>query len=271
MKEQSLQKRLSFLWLSVLLVLTLLELIYQKSIIDRADNVFASPSLEFWFGTDALGRDLFWRIVAASMNSLLIGISGLLFAVVIAFVWGGVAGWFQGWVDRFFMRLSEVLLALPGFLLAAIFIFWAQQFKYFQFNSLLLIVLALGLAQWMTLARVLRAQVIGVKVEKFIEAAHALGAKDFHIFIRHIMPHVSSTWLVFILLQLPSFLMFEGFLSFVGIGVQAPEASWGLLMQEGWRYLATYPHLVLGPSLFLFLTVYSIYQVAPQNKIRELQ
>lgn len=231
------------------------------------DRILESPGRDYWFGTDSLGRDIFARLVTGTKVSLAVGLFGSLLSVSLGVLMGSLAGWFGGWADRALMRGTDVLLAVPSFALVAVLTLSFQSFLPGGVTGAVLgLILGIGFTHWMNVARVTRALVQQTKVSPFIEAARALGAKDLHIVVRHVFPNISSHLFVLFGLQLPANLLYESFMSFIGIGVQSPQTSWGLLVQEGWKSLSTFPHLILFPALVLFLTVWSLHKVGDRRR-----
>ncbi len=206
------------------------------------------PSAAHWFGTDELGRDAFARVVYGGRISLLVGLVGTLVSLVIGVSWGAVAGYAGGKLDELMMRVVDVLYALPNiFLVILLLVFFSR--------SLLMLFVALGLVQWLTMARIVRGQVLSLKHQTFVEAARALGATDRSIIFRHIVPNTLGPVIVYTTLTVPAVILQEAFLSFLGLGVQPPAASWGTLVSDGARVLALFPWLVLFPGLALSLTL----------------
>ena len=206
------------------------------------------PTFSHWFGTDELGRDLFARVLHGGRISMLVGLVGTLVSLLIGVTWGAVAGYVGGRTDDLMMRVVDVLYALPYiFLVILLLVFFSK--------SLLMLFVALGLVQWLTMARIVRGQVLSLKHQTFVEAARALGASDLAIVFRHIVPNTLGPVIVYTTLTVPAVILQEAFLSFLGLGVQPPDASWGVLVSEGAGMLAFFPWLVIFPGLALSLTL----------------
>jgi oligopeptide transport system permease protein len=207
------------------------------------------PSVAHWFGTDELGRDLFARVIHGGRISLLVGLVGTLVSLLIGVSYGAVAGYRGGKLDEFMMRVVDVLYSLPYiFLVILLLVFFSR--------SILMLFVALGLVQWLTMARIVRGQVLSLKNQNFVEAARALGAGDGAIIFRHIVPNTLGPVIVYTTLTVPAVILQEAFLSFLGLGVQPPDASWGTLVSDGARLLALFPWLALFPGLALSSTLF---------------
>jgi len=206
------------------------------------------PSLAHWFGTDELGRDLFVRVLYGGRISMLVGLVGTAVSLLIGVTWGAVAGYVGGRTDDLMMRVVDVLYALPYiFLVILLLVFFSK--------SLIMLFVALGLVQWLTMARIVRGQVLSLKNQTFVEAARALGASDGAIVFRHIVPNTLGPVIVYTTLTVPAVILQEAFLSFLGLGVQPPDASWGTLVSDGAKLLALFPWLVSFPGLAMSLTL----------------
>jgi oligopeptide transport system permease protein len=206
------------------------------------------PSPAHWFGTDELGRDAFARVLWGGRISLLIGFVGTLVSLVIGVTYGAVAGYKGGRTDEAMMRAVDVLYSLPYiFLVILLLVFFSK--------SIVMLFVALGLVQWLTMARIVRGQVLSLKTQTFVEAARALGASDLGIIFRHIVPNTLGPVIVYATLTVPAVILQEAFLSFLGLGVQPPAASWGTLVSDGARVLALFPWLVVFPGAALSLTL----------------
>ena len=206
------------------------------------------PSPAHWFGTDELGRDTLARVLHGGRISLLVGLVGTLVSLLIGVTWGAIAGYRGGTLDEIMMRVVDVLYSLPYiFLVILLLVFFSR--------SLVMLFVALGLVQWLTMARIVRGQVLSLRNQTFVEAARALGADDRNIIFRHIVPNTLGPVIVYTTLTVPAVILQEAFLSFLGLGVQPPAASWGTLVSDGAKVLALFPWLVIFPGVALSLTL----------------
>jgi len=207
------------------------------------------PSVTHWFGTDELGRDTFARVIHGGRISLMVGLVATLVSLIIGVSWGAVAGYRGGKTDEIMMRIVDILYSLPYiFLVILLLVFFSR--------SIIMLFVALGLVQWLTMARIVRGQVLSLKQQTFVEAARALGATDAAIIFRHIVPNTLGPVIVYTTLTVPAIILQEAFLSFLGLGVQPPDASWGTLVSDGARVLALFPWLVIFPGMALSLTLF---------------
>ena len=213
------------------------------------ENISTPPSALHWFGTDENGRDLFTRILYGGQVSLMVGIVATLVSLVIGVVWGAVAGFFGGRVDAIMMRTVDILYSLP-------YMFFVILLVVFFGRNILLIFIALGAVQWLDMARIVRGQTLSLKRKEFIEAAHASGVSTFNIIRRHIIPNTLGPVVIYITLTVPSVILTESFISFLGLGVQEPQTSWGVLIAEGARVMETAPWSLIYPAIFLGVTLF---------------
>lgn len=222
------------------------------------DRVFATPSVQHWLGTDGLGRDLLSRLIYGARVSMAVGIITALVSLLIGTVVGAIAGWFGGYVDSAIMRFVDILDSIPPLVL---FILVKLVFESFdiianpELKALSGMLLALSVVSWVSLARVVRGQVLQVKQMTYVEAARSMGASGFRIVGQHIMPNIVGPIIVLLTFQIPSNILYESFLSFLGLGLQPPYSSWGVLANDGWRSLSTYPHLMISPSIAIFMAM----------------
>ncbi|MGH9904761.1 MAG: ABC transporter permease [Pyrinomonadaceae bacterium] len=206
------------------------------------------PSADHWFGTDELGRDIFSRVVYGTRISMLVGFSVVLISSSFGLLIGSLAGYFGGWFDEILMRLVDILLAFPGILLAiALVAFWGPGLE-----KLILALVAVG---WVGYARLVRGQLLKVKELDFVKAARSLGASDFRIIVRHLIPNIIQPILVQASIGMAGAILAEASLSFLGLGVPPPLSSWGAMLNDGRSHLFDAPHLVVFPGLTTMLAV----------------
>ena len=209
------------------------------------------PSAAHWLGTDIFGRDLLTQIMYGGRISLAVGFVATAVALLIGVSWGAIAGYVGGRVDAVMMRLVDILYALP------FMIFIVLLMVVFGRNMLLLF-LAIGAVEWLTMARIMRSQVQSLRQQKFVEAAISLGLSPATIIRRHVIPNALGPIIVYTTLTIPSVMLLEAFLSFLGLGIQPPQTSWGLLISYGAETMEEYPWLLLFPGLALTLTLFSL-------------
>lgn len=209
------------------------------------------PSAEHWLGTDIFGRDLLTQIMFGGRISLAVGFVATAVALVIGVTWGAVAGYMGGRVDAVMMRLVDILYALPFmiFIVLLMVVFG---------RNLLLLFLAIGAVEWLTMARIMRGQVQSLRQQEFVEAAISLGLSPATIVRRHLVPNALGPIIVYTTLTIPSVMLLEAFLSFLGLGVQPPATSWGLLISYGAETMEEYPWLLIFPGAALTLTLFSL-------------
>ncbi|WP_331346831.1 ABC transporter permease [Cellvibrio sp. UBA7661] len=211
----------------------------------------SAPSMQHWLGTDILGRDQLTRIMYGSQISLAVGFIATAVALTIGVLWGAIAGFVGGRVDALMMRTVDALYALPFtiFIILLTVVFG---------SSLLLLFLAIGAVEWLTMARIVRGQVLMIKKQEFVEAAVSMGLSPWRIISRHLIPNVLGPVIVYTTLTIPSVILLESFLSFLGLGVQPPASSWGSLISTGVETMEEYPWLLLFPGLVLTVTLFSL-------------
>lgn len=228
------------------------------------EHILVAPGTGYWFGADSLGRDLFSRVLLGGRVSILVGVLCSLLSLVFGFSYGAVAGWCEGIVDSVLMRFCDILMAIPSFILVSVLCLSMQlllPIEDIHVKAIFSLCLGISITHWMSMARVTRGMVLELKRKPFIEAAIALGGTRTHIMLRHILPNMLSTLLILLAMQIPTNILYESFMSFIGLGVHPPYTSWGILVREGWKTLSSFPHLILFPSLILFLTVWSFHVV----------
>jgi peptide/nickel transport system permease protein len=209
------------------------------------------PSAAHWFGSDELGRDILSRIIYGARISMLVGSCVVLTSLGLGLVIGSIAGYYGGRVDRFVnVVLMNAFLSFPGILLAIAFVA-------FRGPGILNLVLALSLGGWVGYARLVRGQVLAAREKEFVEAARALGASDLRVIVRHILPNIIQPVIVQSAIGMAGAILAEATMSFLGLGVPPPTASWGTMLNDGRAHLFDAPHLVLFPALAVMLAVLS--------------
>jgi len=206
------------------------------------------PSGDHWFGTDSLGRDLFIRVLYGARISLSIGIVASLINLTIGVIYGGIAGLLGGRVDRIMMNLVDILYGIPMLLYVILLMVVLQP-------GLTNIFIALGIAYWLGMARIVRGQILSLKEQEYVLAARTLGASNWQILYRHLIPNSMGPIIITMTLAIPEAIFTEAFLSFIGLGVAAPMASWGVLSSEGVTSLRSYPFQLFFPAMAISMTM----------------
>ncbi|MCI5107336.1 MAG: ABC transporter permease [Pseudomonadales bacterium] len=211
----------------------------------------SAPSAAHWLGTDTFGRDLLTRIVYGGRVSLMVGFIATAVALLVGVSYGAIAGYVGGRVDAIMMRLVDIFYALPFmiFIILLMVVFG---------RNLFLLFLAIGAVEWLTMARIVRGQVQSLRQQEFVEAAISLGLPPTAIIFRHVIPNVLGPVVVYTTLTIPQVMLLEAFLSFLGLGIQPPMSSWGLLISYGVESMEEYPWLLIFPGLALSLTLFSL-------------
>jgi len=215
------------------------------------DRVQLPPTLENWhiFGTDAQGRDLFARTLVGLRMSLMVGVVATMVSLAIGVMWGATAGFIGGRVDQIMMRIVDILYAIP-------FIFFVIILMVVFGRNIILIFVAIGAVEWLTMARIVRGQTIALRGMEFVEAAHAAGVGQLSIIRRHIVPNVLGPVVVYVTLTIPVVILAESFLSFLGLGVQEPLTSLGNLIANGARDMEIAPWTLYVPAATMMLTLF---------------
>jgi len=209
------------------------------------------PSSAHWLGTDTFGRDMLTRVVYGGRVSLAVGIIATAVALLVGVTYGACAGYLGGRVDAVMMRLVDIFYALPFmiFIILLMVVFG---------RNLLLLFLAIGAVEWLTMARIVRGQVQSVRQQEYVEAAISLGLSPATIIFKHVIPNVLGPIIVYATLTIPQVMLLEAFLSFLGLGIQPPMSSWGLLISYGVETMEEYPWLLIYPGLALALTLFAL-------------
>jgi oligopeptide transport system permease protein len=211
----------------------------------------APPSRVHWLGTDPLGRDLLARLLYGGRISLMVGILATAVSLTIGVLYGAISGFAGGKLDMVLMRSVDILYALPfTIFVILLMVFFGQ--------NIILLFVAIGAVQWLTMARIVRGQVMSLKHQEFVEAARALGLRRRRILLRHILPNLLGPIIVYATLTVPEVMLLEAFLSFLGLGVQPPQSSWGVLIKEGAEVMEEYPWLLTYPALAMALTLFAL-------------
>jgi oligopeptide transport system permease protein len=210
------------------------------------------PSWSHWFGTDTLGRDMLVRVMIGGRIALLVALVTTSIALVIGVTYGAIAAYAGGRIDNVMMRIVDTLYGLPTI------VFIIVVMATFNTHSLLALFALIGAISWLTMARIVRGQVLSIRHREFVEAARALGVSPARIVARHIVPNTLGPVIVYATLALPQVMLTEAFLSFLGLGVQAPLASWGTLVTEGSSQIVVYPWMLVYPGIIMAITVMSL-------------
>jgi oligopeptide transport system permease protein len=209
------------------------------------------PGVQHWLGTDTLGRDLFVRILYGGRVSMSVGFCATAVALTIGVFYGAISGFLGGKIDMLMMRVVDIIFALPfTVFVILLMVFFGRKF--------VLLFVAIGAVQWLTMARIVRGQVLSLRHQEFIEAAEALGLSKPRIIFRHMIPNALGPIIVYATLTVPAVMLLEAFLSFLGLGVQPPMSSWGVLIKEGAEVMEEFPWLLIFPGFVLAITLFSL-------------
>src|SRR5690554_3199748 len=211
------------------------------------------PSAEHWFGTDGLGRDLFTTVLYGARISLSIGFVASL-VTIFGMLYGGISGFAGGWLDNAMMRFVDIMYSIPFLLWVILMMVYLKEILP-QNAGLISMYLALGLVYWLPMARIVRGQILSLKEQEFVLAAYTIGASKKRILMRHLIPNCMGPVIVTATLTIPQAIFTEAFLSFIGLGVSAPRASWGMLASDALVSLKSFPHLLFFPSAAICITL----------------
>lgn len=247
------QNKLALVGLGIIVVMIILAIVgpvFSSYTYAEQDLMAANqgPSSAHWFGTDTLGRDLYTRVMYGARISLTIGFVAALINLVIGVIYGGVSGFFGGKVDRVMMGIVDILYGIPLLLYVILLMVVLEP-------GLTSIFIALGIAYWLTMARIVRSQIIKIKKEEYVIAAQSMGIPSWRILWRHILPNCAGPIIITMTLAIPEAIFTEAFLSFIGLGVSAPMASWGVLAAEGINSMRSYPFQLIFPALAISITM----------------
>ncbi|MGL4000627.1 oligopeptide ABC transporter permease OppC [Pantoea eucalypti] len=255
-RRRFIHNRAALISLLVLLVITLFvifaPMLAHFNYDDTDWSMMSSPpdtTSGHWFGTDSSGRDILVRVAIGGRISLMVGVASALIAVIVGTLYGSIAGYLGGKTDSVMMRILEILNSFP-------FMFFVILLVTFFGRNILLIFAAIGMVSWLDMARIVRGQTLSLKRKEFIEAAHVGGVSTWKIVVRHIVPNVLGVVVVYASLLVPSMILFESFLSFLGLGTQEPLSSWGALLSDGANSMEVSPWLLLYPAGFLVVTLF---------------
>ncbi|MEK9199937.1 ABC transporter permease [Ureibacillus sp. FSL E2-3493] len=252
------QNKLAIFGLIALVVITLLAIFVPifspYSYREQLGIYNAAPSAAHWFGTDDLGRDIFVRVWQGARISLFIGITAAIIDLIIGVLWGSISGLAGGRLDNIMMRIADVLSAVPYLLVVIILLVVLQP-------GLLPMIIALSITGWINMARIVRGEVLSIKNQEYVLAARTLGANTGHLIMRHLVPNALGAILVTMTLTIPSAIFTESFLSYLGLGVPAPMASWGTMASEGNKALTSALWRLFFPAFFISLTIFAFNAV----------
>ncbi len=221
-------------------------------------KILLPPNTEHLLGTDSVGRDLLSRLIYGGRVSMVVGIFTAFISLFLGVLYGSLSGWVGGRTDAIMMRAIDILYSIPTLvllILVKVVFDSSGMIDHSGLRSLMAILVALSLVSWVTLARVVRGQVLQVKETLYVEAARSIGSRGIRILWHHVFPNILGPIIVLLTFQIPTNILFESFLSFLGLGLQPPYSSWGVLAGEGWKTLRFYPHLMIAPGVALFFTM----------------
>lgn len=264
---------ISLVFLAALLLVVLAWPIIEPYSYDTvSDRQFEPPSVQHWFGTDVHGRDLLTRVFSGARISLLVGVVGAFVAFLIGVTWGAVAGYVGGRWDNLMMRIVDILYSLPSILFVIVLVATFNEplrsnlTRYFGstagiYAPMIFLFVGLGAVSWLTMARIVRGQVLSLRTRQFVDASRSLGASHARILWHHVLPNIYGVVIVYLTLTVPAIILYESFLSFLGLGIQPPMASWGTLIAEGAGQInpiRVYWWLLVFPCVTLIVTLLAL-------------
>ncbi|MCW6679871.1 ABC transporter permease [Aerococcaceae bacterium NML130460] len=253
-----LKNKLAIFGVCVLVLVAVLAIVVPMvspfSFSDQTKHFNAAPNATHWFGTDNLGRDIFVRVWVGARISLLIGLAAATIDLIIGVLWGSVAGILGGRVDTVMMRIADILTAIP-YLLVVIMLLVVMN------KGLLPMIVALSITGWVRMARIVRGEVLSIKNQEYVLAARTLGADTKHLIVKHLIPNAMGAIIVTMTLSIPTAIFTESFLSYLGLGVTPPMASWGTMASEGAEALKTAPWRLFFPALLISITIFAFNAV----------
>ncbi len=217
-----------------------------------------APSSTHWMGTDTLGRDQMVRIFMGGRISLAVGFVATFVSLLVGVSYGAIAGYLGGKVDAVMMRIVDILFAMPFIVFVVLIMVVLKPYLDEPWKKVVVLFGTIGLVQWLTMARIVRSQIMSLKKQEFVEAAHSLGLDDRVIIFRHLVPNVLGPVIVYATLTVPAIMLFEAVLSFIGLGTEPPAASWGVLINEGANNMETATWMLVFPSFFFALTLFCL-------------
>ena len=251
-KQRYLGMRLALIYLTCLFVASFLAplILHQNFDNQQIHQRLLAPSATHLFGTDALGRDLFARTLAGAQISIIVGVASALISLILGLTLGSLAGIYGSWVDFILIQFIDGFYIFPP-------LFMAMLVTLFMGHNLFAVIVSLSVTSWMGLARLVRGQILLIKEATYFEAAQSLGCSPFRLILKHLLPNLRGPLIVALSFQVPSNILTESFLSFLGLGLQPPLSSWGVLVQQGWKASSSYPYLLLMPGIVIFFSLFS--------------
>ena len=242
--------------LTMIVIIVLMPILSSLGVMDGSD-VYKDKNIEenYWFGTDYLGRDIWTRVWTGARVSLYIALIAALFDLVIGVTYGGISAYYGGKVDIIMQRIIEIITGIPSLVILTLFIMVLEP-------GILSMSLAMAVSGWTGMARVVRSHVLRLKNQEFVLASKTLGSSDFKLILKHLIPNIIGQIVVMIMFTLPSAIFYEAFLSFIGLGLQPPQASLGVLINDGFKSFQTHPYTMFIPALVICLLIFSLNLLA---------